>query len=88
MISVLEGSRAITQGIGDAIDEWSIIAVRLLAEELIDTTGIDFGAVIEAWMRREPGLAASGDEIDLRDGEGSEDADGATVTELSRAYGQ
>lgn len=88
MISVLEGSRAITQGIGDAIDEWSIIAVRLLAEELIDTTGIDFGAVIEAWMRREPGHAASGDEIDLRDDEGSEDADGATVTELSRAYGQ
>jgi hypothetical protein len=87
MISVLEGSRTIAQGLGDAIDEWSVIAVRLLAEELIDTTGIDFGAVIEAWMRRGPEQEASADGIDLRDGE-AVDEEGATVTELSRAYSQ
>ena len=87
MISVLEGSRAIAQGIGDAIDEWSVIAVRLLAEELIDTTGIDFGAVIEAWMRREPDPEAPSGDIDLRDGDAVDD-EGATVTELSRAFGQ
>jgi hypothetical protein len=98
MISVLEGSRAITQGLAEAIDEWSIIAVRLLAEELIGTTGIDIGAVIEAWMRREPERADVTGEIDLRsaacdadvtdddsDGHGAE---GATVTELSHAFGQ
>jgi len=90
MISVLEGSRAIAQGIGDAIDEWSVIAVRQLAEELIDTTGIDFGTVIEAWMRREPEQEASPGDIDLREGGAGVDgdADGATVTELSRALGQ
>jgi hypothetical protein len=53
MVSVLEGSQAIKDELADAINEWSIISVRMLGEELIDTTGIDFGAIIEAWMRRQ-----------------------------------
>lgn len=85
MISVLEGSRTIAQGLGEAIDEWSVIAVRQLAEELIDATGIDFGAVIEAWMRRDPRQEQSNGEIDLHEGQAGDD-EGANVTELSRAY--
>jgi hypothetical protein len=53
MVSVLEGSQAIKDELTDAINEWSIISVRMLGEELIDATGIDFGAIIEAWMRRQ-----------------------------------
>jgi hypothetical protein len=53
MVSVLEGSQAINDEFADAINEWSIISVRMLGEELIDTTGVDFGAIIEVWMRRQ-----------------------------------
>ena len=53
MVSVLEGSQAINDEFADAINEWSIISVRMLGEELIDTTGVDFGAIIEEWMRRQ-----------------------------------
>jgi hypothetical protein len=79
MVSVLEGARAITEGLPEALDEWSVISVRMLAEELMETTGMDIGALIEAWMRREAAAQTTG-EIDLRD-----EDDGASVTELSRA---
>jgi hypothetical protein len=79
MVSVLEGSRAIAEGLIDAIDEWSIISVRMLAEELMETTGMDVGALIEAWMRRVVGLQETTGEIDLRD-----EDDRGSVTELSR----
>ncbi len=79
MVSVLEGSRAISEGLPDAIDEWSVISVRMLAEELMETTGMDVGALIEAWMRRDAGLQETTGEIDLRDDES------ASITELSRA---
>lgn len=88
MVSVLEGSRAITGDLAAALDEWSIISVRLLAEELIDTLGIDIGAVIEAWMRRRDDTAYSTGEIDLRTDDGAADGPGATVTELSSVSGQ
>ena len=52
MVSVLEGSQAIEDELDEAITEWSIISVRMLGEELINTTGMDFGAIIEEWMRR------------------------------------
>jgi hypothetical protein len=81
MVSVLEGSRSIVGDLGDALDEWSIISVRSLAEELIDTIGIDIGAVIEAWMRRQGDAGDPTGEIDLRTGTGIGEGQ-ATVTEL------
>lgn len=90
-ISVLEGSRTIVEGIGEAMAEWSMISVRSLAEELIDTTGMDFGAVIDAWMRRVVDRGDMTGEIDLRTIDEAAETDehgGATVTELSRALGQ
>jgi hypothetical protein len=89
LISILEGSRAIQQGIGDAIDEWSMMSVRQQAEELIDAAGMDLGVVIDTWMRATTDHGDATGEIDVRryddDHEGGE---GATVTELSRVFGQ
>lgn len=88
MISILEGSRAIQQEIGDAIDEWSMIAVRLQAEELIDAAGMDLGVVIDAWMRETTDHVDATGEIDPRSYDDHEVRDGATVTELSRVFGE
>lgn len=52
VVVVLEGSDAVTTELSHALDEWSIVSIRLLADELIDATGVDIGSVIEAWMRR------------------------------------
>ncbi|MBW3605070.1 MAG: hypothetical protein KY460_09205, partial [Actinobacteria bacterium] len=84
MVSVLEGSQSIVEELGSALDEWSVISVRLLAEELIDTIGIDVGAVVEAWMRAQGDDTHTTGEIDLRTDDDAP-AQGATVTELSRA---
>jgi len=84
MVSVLEGSQAIAEGVSDAINEWSIISVRMLGEELVDTSGMDFGAIIEAWMRRqlEDEAAESEREIDVTDGTETDIHGAATITAL------
>jgi hypothetical protein len=81
MVSVLEGSQAIKNELSDAINEWSIISVRMLGEELIDTTGVGVGAVIEEWMRRqlEEDAGEPSPEIDVSDVHAS-----ATITALPR----
>lgn len=79
MVSVLEGSEAIARELGEALNEWSIISVRMLAEELIDTIGVDVGTVIEAWMRRGDRARAerrASDEPTYRRGDGSGDREG------------
>lgn len=99
MVSVLEGSQAIQDELSEAINEWSIISVRMLGEELINTTGVDFGAIIEEWMRRQS-LEASSEpdnepeidtgEIDLTEDDVPEHVGvgvNATITELPRAAG-
>jgi hypothetical protein len=81
MVSVLEGSQAIKNELSDAINEWSIISVRMLGEELIDTTGVGVGAVIEEWMRRqlEEDAGEPSPEIDVSDVHAN-----ATITALPR----
>ncbi|HSK98049.1 MAG TPA: hypothetical protein VK891_15600, partial [Euzebyales bacterium] len=64
MVSVLEGSQAIQDELDEAINEWSIISVRMLGEELINTTGVDFGAIIEEWMRRQTAEVTADDNHD------------------------
>ena len=98
MVSVLEGSQAIQDELTEAINEWSIISVRMLGEELINTTGVDFGAIIEEWMRRQS-VAVSSEpeddepadtgEINLTDDVPEHIGVGAnaTITELPRAVG-
>jgi hypothetical protein len=88
MISILEGSRTIQQGIGDAIDEWSMLSVRLQAEDLIDAAGMDLGVVIDAWMRATTDHGEAPAEVDVRSYDDHEVGAGATVTELSRVFGQ
>jgi hypothetical protein len=75
-IVVLEGTRVIEAKLREAIAEWSIVSIRHLADDLINSLGVDFGAVIEAWMRRQ---LVSGPQAD--DGSSEESA---TVTELQR----
>lgn len=89
MVSVLEGSQAISRELTEAIAEWSIISVRMQAEELIDMISVDVGTVLERWMR----LQHASDErdstgpvaIDVRDNGTTTTADGATVTALRAA---
>jgi hypothetical protein len=81
MVSVLEGSQAIRNEVADAINEWSIISVRMLGDELIDS-GVDFGAIIEEWMRRQledDAGSPAGEEVDLTDMQAS-----ATITAFPR----
>ena len=96
MVSVLEGSQAIQDELTEAINEWSIISVRMLGEELINTTGVDFGAIIEEWMRRQSVAVSAEDEdepvdtgeIDVTDvAEHVSVGANATITELPRAVG-
>jgi hypothetical protein len=85
MVSVLEGSQAIQDDLSDAVNEWSIISVRMLGEELVDTTGVDFGAIIEAWMRRQLDEEASETQrqVDVTDVTDDGHA-AATITALPR----
>lgn len=83
VVVVLEGSAAVTANLGRALDEWSLVSIRLLADELIDTTGVDIGSVIEAWMRRQEEPGGVADHGELNGGQSG------TVTELAGAsYGQ
>ena len=84
LVSVLEGSESISDDLSDAINEWSIISVRMLGEELVDTTGVDYGAIIEAWMRRQLDEAAAEAEREIDVTDLSDVHGAATITALPR----